>query len=284
MLASSVIAVPPVPVDGFKPSKFRWSWYPRVLRSIKAGHTLIISDHGFGKTYTARIIAQELACPMYYVSAGYGLERSTFEGQFLPYQSENGGVALQAVDGYVTAAILESARNPNGALLVIDEFFRAPGETQSALMAAMDSHRGDYTITYRGETVTVGEKFRVLACTNDVSPMYPEVEVADRAVLSRFASVVRLKYPDAKELARFMAHAQFPERHVVPTIQFAMKVRAAFDKGELDNFISPRDLVFLGKALRSGVTVQEALEDTIFGKFARDKEEALLAFWKAIEG
>lgn len=283
MLASKVIAVPPVPTDGFKPSKFRWSWYPRVLRAIKAGHTLVISDHGLGKTYTGRIIAQELACPMYYVSAGYGLERSTFEGQFLPYQGEE-GVALQAVDGYVTAAIIESTRNVNGALLVIDELFRAPGETQSALMAAMDSHRGDYTITYRGQTITVGEKFRVLAFTNDVSPMYPEVEVADRAVLSRFETVMRLKFPDAKELARFMAHVQFPEASVVKTIQFTMKVRDAFNKGELDNFISPRDLVFLGKALRSGTPPQEALEDTIFGKFAREKEEALLAFWKAIEG
>lgn len=262
-------------MEEFLPGKFKWNWYDRVESHVKRTHTLLISEHGIGKTYTLRSIASTMKRPFYYVSASFGLERAALEGQYIPVYYD-GHIGLEPMDGIVASA----ARNEQGALLMIDEFFRLPGDIQSVLFAAMDAHRGDMTIAYRGETVRVPEGFRMVAATNPPSPMYPEVEIADRALLSRFGAVIRLQYPDGKELARYMSAIAFPRDRVVQTIHFAIRVKAAYDKGDLDNFVSPRDLLFFGQALSAGLDHVEALEDTVVGKFHDRYHEAIRGFYK----
>jgi len=268
---NEVRTVPPVPSE-FAASKFRWNWHERVARGVRRGHTLVISDHGMGKTYTGRIIAGDTGLPMWYVSASYGLERSVLEGQYFP-DTDQHGIRLVATDGIVSSAVLADG------LLVIDEFFRLPGEVQSCLFAAMDAHRGDYTIAYRGATIRVGEHFRVLGFTNPPSPMYPEVEIADRALLSRFSTVINVPFPDGKEWARFMAHLKFPKEHLIRTINFLLRVRLAFQKGDIDNFVSPRDVVFFNDAITAGLSIDDAFADSIVGKFGARFEEAIRGFW-----
>jgi len=277
----------------FKPSNFQWDWYSRFARSVKRSHTLLISDHGIGKTYAARTVAAELNVPVWYVSASHGLERSHLEGHYRPapageptkvqapddsWHVVQPGVQLEAWDGIVASAV----QNKEGALLVIDEFFRLPGDVRSTLFAAMDTHGGDYTIAYRGHTFSVHPNFRVVGCTNPPSPLYPEVEVADRALLSRFGSVLRLPFPTDKEIARFMKHIGFPRDYVVRVVQFVRQIKQAYDKGDLDNFVSPRDVVFVAQALTAGLTLDESLEDSLYGKFSDRYREALSGLWASI--
>jgi len=66
----------------------------------------------------------------------------------------------------------------------------------------------------------------------------------------------------------------------VQTINFTVKVRQAYEKGDLDNFLSPRDLGFFAGALNDSVPVADAFEDVIVGKFAERYEEAVRGFWK----
>src|SRR5439155_656704 len=99
--------------------------------------------------------------------------------------------------------------------------------------------------------------------------------IADRALLSRFGTVIRVKFPADRELARYMAHLNFPKQQLVQTINFTVKVRQAYEKGDLDNFLSPRDLGFFAGALNDGMAVADAFDDVIVGKFAERYEEAV---------
>jgi MoxR-like ATPase len=269
---SDLRTVPPISEE-FVPGTFRWKWYDRVKQHVARTHVLLIAEHGVGKTYTLRSIAAERGRPFWYVSASFGLERASLEGQYLPVYHD-GHIGLEPMDGIVASAAAA------GGDLMIDEFFRLPQDTQSNLFACMDAHRSSMSIAYRGGNIQVPESFRVIGATNPPSPMYPEVEIADRALLSRFGAVIRLPYPDGKELARYLKAVEFPRDRVVQTIHFAVRVKASFDKGDLDNFVSPRDLLFFGAALSAGMDHEQALEDTVVGKFHDRYHEAIRGFYR----
>ncbi len=317
--ARDVVTMPPSfdPARGiFVPSDFEWEWTARLERAILRTHTLAIADHGIGKTITIFKLAKKHNARVWYFTASYGLERGVLEGQHFPkpnghpisVQDPDGHwhvisppVSLQAVDGFITSAI-EAGRHGEKAWLVVDEFFFLAKDVEPNLFAAMDTHQGIYSIAYRGGSVRVGPEFRVIGSTNAPSPMYPEAETSNRALLSRFGAIILIPFPSKTELGRylgFLARGLPKELQKVigdnapRLVRFCLQVRQAQEKGELDNFVSPRDLTHFVNAVsavgipKSGneqSVIEEALDETVFPKFAPRYIPGVKDFWKLAAG
>lgn len=251
-----VYLTPPVEVPPL--GGWRWAWEREAEDALRVTHVLLIGGYGLGKSVFAARSARTAGRPVYMVSCSYGVERDTLEGAYRPRPGES-GVNLIAVDGIVTSALA------TGGYLLIEEISRLPGDLVGRLLAALNTHRGTFDVSYRGGSVTVHPEFRCIATANPPTRDY-RTDRLDSALLSRFA-VVEVSFPKIDELLGFLGHIGLPVEYRESLANFARDVHKKYTSGELDHYVSPREMVQFARLLAAGVPERRAFELAISSKF-----------------
>lgn len=266
-----VSTIPPItrPVDL---GTFRWGFEANADALLSAGkHVLLLGGHGLGKSLFARRWAVEHSRPVWIVTASAGVERDTLEGQYLP--TVNGhGVSIRAVDGILTSAIRE------GGLLMLEEGTGMMPDIQLRFLSALNSHVGEFDVSYRGAAVPVHPEFVCIMTGNPPGKNYRGTDRLNSALLSRFA-VVEIPFPTLEETLAYLSAIGSPEELREPLARLAVQVWQTFDKGQVNNYVSPRELSLYLGALRSRVPDDIAFRSCILNKFDATQRPAILHTW-----
>ena len=227
---------------------------------------LLIGETGVGKTAAVRHIAARTRNSLRRVNVNGSMTAEDFVGQLVV---RDGDTVWE--DGVLTEAMR------NGYHLVIDEINAASAEILFVLHSLLDDDR---YIVLTGkpdrEIVKAHPNFRLFATMNPPE-RYAGTKDMNKALLSRFGLTIEIPLPPMAIEMGVISHA---DKAFSPVQQDQLKafltdVRAAYDKEELETFISPRDTRSIVSMLGFTGSISKALELTVLPRGNKSEQKAI---------
>lgn len=218
--------------------------------------TLLIGHTGTGKTTMVRELAKEYGKTLHRFSITGDTTVDDFVGKF------------NLVDGNTkwTDGILLNAMK-NGDWIVVDEINAANSDILFVLHSLLDDDRFITLAQHDNSIVRPHEDFRIFATMNPTED-YAGTKELNTALLNRFAVVLHVDYaPNEDEIV--IDQTGVSKQTATKLVIVAKALRAK------DIIISTRDLVNIGKLVKSGFKVVDAIQISFISKVnAYDAEVA----------
>ena len=151
-------------------------------------------------------------------------------------------------------------------------------DIQLRFLSALNSHVGEFDVSYRGAAIPVHPDFVCIMTGNPPGKNYRGTDRLNSALLSRFA-IVELPFPTLEEMLGYLVAIGSPEELREPLAHLAVQVWQAFDKGQVSNYVSPRELSLYLGALSSKVPDEVAFRSCVLNKFESAQRVAILQTW-----
>lgn len=228
--------------------------------------TLLIGDTGVGKTAAVRHLAARTRNSLRRVNVNGSMTAEDFVGQLLVNEKGtywNDGVLVDAMR--------------HGYWLVIDEINAASAEILFVLHSLLDDDR---YIVLTGkpdrEIVKAHPNFRVFATMNPPE-RYQGTKDLNKALMSRFGVTIEVPLPPASiELDVIAGESKYlTEKGKDQLKNFLSEIRSAYNKEELDVFVSPRDVRSIVSMLEFTGSMTTALERTVIPRGTKSEQKAI---------
>lgn len=229
--------------------------------------TLLIGETGVGKTSAVRYLAAVTNNNLRRVNVNGSMTAEDFVGQLLV---NNEGTYWK--DGVLTECMR------NGYWLVIDEINAASAEILFVLHSLLDDdHYIVLTDHPEREIVHAHPNFRIFATMNPPE-RYSGTKEMNKALLSRFPMTLTIPLPpDAIEFGLISGADSILKPHELKGFKkFVGEMRNAYNKEEMEVFISPRDLGAIMKVYLFTGNLIEAVEKTIMPRGSRSEQKAIM--------
>lgn len=226
--------------------------------------SLLIGETGTGKTTLINELAKEKKRELIRVSLNGATSTDDILGKFL---AKDGSTYWQ--DGVLVSAM------KNGHWIVFDEINAALPEVLFALHSLLDDDRKVTLTEKNGEVIRPVESFRFFACMNP-SEDYAGTKEMNTALISRFAGVFHIGVFPPEEEKKVLIRKGIAEDTASRLIGVGNYLREKREKGDIFTFISTRDLIQAGLLIMKGISVQDGVTFSIFGKLNRDEREDLI--------
>lgn len=232
---------------------------------------LLIGDTGVGKTSAVRYLCTQTNSPFRRLN----LNGQTTADEFV------GKILVNEKGTYWTDGILIDAMR-KGHILLLDEINAALPEVLFVLQSLLDDDR--YIVLsdkHDHEIVRPHKDFRLIASMNP-SDGYSGTKDLNKALMSRFAIVQEVKYPDAiKEVQ--IVKARFPNavtEEAERMIEFGNQLRASHYANEMDFIFSTRELLNVFRLNAYFNDWVKTLEIGVLGKCNEDDRKAISGLMK----
>lgn len=227
---------------------------------------LLIGETGVGKTAAIRHIAGRTKQSLRRVNINGSMTAEDFVGQMLV--NEKG---TYWKDGVLTECMR------NGYWIVLDEINAASAEILFVLHSLLDDDKYIVLTDHpEREIVKAHPNFRIFATMNPPE-RYAGTKELNKALLSRFGITIQVPIPPpAIEFgilsgAKVALGADEPKLH-----SFVNELRAAYNKEELDVFVSPRDTAHIVRVFMYTASLIEAVKLTIAARGTNSERKAIL--------
>lgn len=258
-------------VSPFIPHLLEYSDHDGILETIAYSVTadmpvLLIGETGVGKTAAVRHVAARTRNSLRRVNVNGSTTAEDFVGQLMV--NEKG---TYWSDGILTDALR------NGYWLVIDEINAASAEVLFVLHSLLDDDR---YIVLTGkpdkEVVRAHPNFRIFATMNPPE-RYAGTKDMNKAMLSRFAVTIEVSLPPSSvELDVIAGKSKFlTEKGKAQMKNFLEEVRGAYEKEELDLFVSPRDVRSIVTMLDFTGSMSTAIARTVLPRGTKSEQKAV---------
>jgi MoxR-like ATPase len=235
-------------------------------------------ERGTGKTEFVNQVAGRLGRRLFRVNFDEALERSEFIGG---NTIENGNVVWK--EGIITQAIQHV-----GAIILLDEIGFARAQNLAVLHALCErSPHRSIVIAETGVRIPVASHVVFFCADNsnghgDSSGNFSGVRDQNTAFLDRFSYTLQFEYLDFDdEVALICARTALPRDATSVLVQFAQVAREKARAGILTQPPSIRQLFAWARAIKKGVPVSVAFENSIVNKFPTDCEAELRGVFSA---
>lgn len=253
----------------FIPHLLNYKEHGRVLETIAYATVadmpvLLIGETGVGKTAAIRHIAARTRNSLRRVNVNGSMTAEDFVGQLIV---RNG--ATEWEDGVLTEAMRK------GWWLVIDEINAASAEILFVLHSLLDDDR---FIVLTGkpdrEVVKAHKNFRLFATMNPPE-RYAGTKDMNKALLSRFAITIEVPIPPVAVELGEIVDVKLPKKQQEQFKSFLSEIRSAYDKEELETFVSPRDTRSIARVLAYTGSIATALELTVIPRGTKSEQKAI---------
>lgn len=256
-----------------------WIWDEAVLRALVLASTVhapawLHGMPGTGKTQAAVQFAAITGRPLVRINLDGTSERFEWFG----------GERMKGGDVVWTDGALIAALRMPGCVILLDEPTTGRPDNLSALHPVLEAG-GRITIAETGEVLYPAPGVMFVAADNtagtgDDSGLFAGTREMNRAMLSRFATVVAVDYLSRKnEAALLKNETGCPEPLALSVVDMASKLRAKVRDGALDYPPGPRELVAWIRNLQAGFPPKQAYLMAIGkGQSAAGREVATAVF------
>lgn len=227
---------------------------------------LLIGETGVGKTSAIRNLAANLNQPLRRVNVNGSMTAEDFVGQLL---AKDGATYWK--DGVLTEAMRE------GWWIVIDEINAASPEILFVLHSLMDDdHYIVLTEHPNREMVRPHPNFRLFATMNPPE-RYAGTKELNKALLSRFPMTLTVETPPPSIEYGSLSHAKsLGDTAASQIADFNSKLRAAYNKEEIEVFVSPRDTANIVKLYDLTKDLTEAVRITVMPRGTKAEQKVIL--------
>lgn len=256
----------------FVPSLLEYDDHDKLLESLAYSikenlPTLLIGETGVGKTSAVRYIAAVTNNNLRRVNVNGSMTAEDFVGQLL-VNSEG----TYWKDGVLTECLR------NGYWLVVDEINAASSEILFVLHSLLDDDRYIVLTDHpEREIVKAHPNFRFFATMNPPE-RYSGTKEMNKALLSRFPMSLTVPLPPDSIEYGTISHADeiLKEDELKGFKKFVSEMRNAYNKEEMEVFISPRDLASIMKIYLFTGNLIEAVEKTIMPRGSKSEQKAIM--------
>lgn len=225
----------------------------------KFKNIMIVGETGSGKTHFARFLAFKLGLPYKRLNLNGATTVEDLVGQIVP--TEKG---FQWVDGWLSKFMRF------GGLLVLDEINMAQSDILALLNSVLDDER-TLTLTQKdGEVIKAHKHFFVISTMN---LNYEGTKPLNEALKDRFSDVFIFDY-ERKIEDKLISDSKI--------LDFAEKLRFAFNSGEIITPISTRSLMFFDNNIK--LYGQSVAQELFFNRFEKAEKKVVEELWKTIYG
>lgn len=224
---------------------------------------LLIGETGVGKTSLIRHLAHEHKQPLRRVNLNGQTTVDEFVGKTLLNKE---GTYWQ--DGVLTQSMRE------GYWLVLDELNAALPEILFVLHSLLDDDKYIVLTDKDGEIVRPHPNFRMFATMNP-SGRYSGTKELNKALMSRFPIILQMDFPDIEEeIEIVMAYSNIDKGVVINLVKMANKIRASYNKEDIDYSCSTRDLINCA-ILAQKVGIAKALKFSVLNRVSEEDKKAI---------
>lgn len=227
----------------------------KAKRLIEQGKPVyLVGPAGSGKSMALRWVCKELKRKMIFVSMHEDQQADTLEG-YSWLKAEGGATYMEWCEGIIQRAL------EDGAVLVVDEFDRAPSSIQHLLNDVAQS--GSYTLKEgpdAGKRIVAKPGFLLVATGNTVNGstgQYSSNSI-DKSTLSRF----RVLYVDFDEEAekRILQRMELDAATAARIHDAVRRARELWRQGDLPVVLGTRHLIHIAQDVRDGFSFAESWE------------------------
>lgn len=256
----------------FVPSLLEYADHDKLLESIAYSikeniPTLLIGETGVGKTSAVRYLAAVTNNNLRRVNVNGSMTAEDFVGQLLVNKE-----GTYWKDGVLTECLR------NGYWIVIDEINAASSEILFVLHSLLDDDRYVVLTDHpERELVKAHPNFRIFATMNPPE-RYSGTKEMNKALLSRFPMTLTVPLPPDSIEYSTISHADgiLSETELKGFKKFVAEMRNAYNKEEMEVFISPRDLASIMKVYLFTGNLIEAVEKTIMPRGSKSEQKAIM--------
>ncbi len=238
----------------------------------------LAGERGTGKTEFVTQIAARLQRRLFRINFDEALERADFIGG---NSIENGSVVWQ--EGIVTQAIQYA-----GAIVLLDEIGFARAQSLATLHALCEhSPHRSITIAETGKRIPVASHVVFFCADNsnghgDHSGNFAGVREQNTAFLDRFSFTLRFEYLNSTDEADLIVkRTGLQPKAAAIIVQFANVARQKAKGGLLTQPPSLRQLFAFARAVKKGLPVRTAFNNSIVNKFPAECEAELVGVFTA---
>ena len=227
---------------------------------------LLVGETGVGKTSAIRYLASKTKTSLRRVNVNGSMTAEDFVGQLLV--NEKG---TYWKDGVLTEAMRE------GYWIVVDEINAASAEILFVLHSLLDDDRYIVLTDHpQREIVKAHPDFRIFATMNPPE-RYAGTKEMNKALASRFALTltVPIPPPSVEYGVISSATAVLGEGKTTKLKAFVDEMRKAYDKEEIEVFVSPRDIRHIVQLYLFTASLPKAIELTISGRGTEAEKKAI---------
>lgn len=226
----------------------------------KLKNIMIEGATGVGKTMMCRHLAYKLKLPYKRLNLNGATTTEDLVGQIIPTADKG----FQWVDGWVTKFMRF------GGVLVLDEINMAQADILALLNSVLDDER-TLTLTQKdGEVIKAHKHFFVISTLN---ANYEGTKPLNEALKDRFSDVLIFGYE------RKIEEKLVSDKKI---LDFADKLRFAFDSGEIITPISTRSLIFFENNVR--LYGESVAKELFFNRFEKAERKVVVELWNTIYG
>lgn len=224
---------------------------------------LLIGETGTGKTTMLNELAKEQGKELIRVSLNGATSTDDLLGKML---AKSGST-------YFQYGILVDAMK-KGNWIVFDEMNACLPEVLFTIHSLLDDDRKVTLIENDGEIIRPTSDFRFFACINP-SDGYAGTKEMNQALVSRFGGVfiVDVFTPD-REFSVLKYHG-ISEKVGTPLVNLATKLRKIRDEGNMNTFVSTRDIIQAGLMIEGGMEVNNGIRFGILNKLTQEERDDL---------
>ncbi|MFC4248725.1 AAA family ATPase [Natribaculum luteum] len=243
-----------------------------VTRALAEGmNVLLKGPPGVGKSFLAKYVCSRTNRPLYRITLSETTYREDLLGHLQLVSAPSGESVTSWVDGPLTRA----ARV--GGVLLLDEINAADANTAAALNAVMEQRSSrSLTVAQTGETIEPHHEFRVIATAN---PGYQGTYELNDAFEGRFKHVSLDYLEPAVEVTLVLERGGLDRSYedaVRCLVEFANRLRTAYEDGELSTPITTRELVRVAAFMRDDfMRLEEATRNELLPR-VDSHDEALV--------
>lgn len=256
----------------FKPELIPYAENQDVLANIAYAvfenmPVLLIGETGVGKTSAIRHIAAKTNHGLRRVNVNGSMTAEDFVGQLL----------VNAKGTYWKDGVLTEAMR-NGYWLVIDEINAASAEILFVLHSLLDDDRYIVLTEHpEREIVRPHEDFRIFATMNPPE-RYAGTKEMNKALLSRFPVTLTVEIPPEEVEYGILSHAarDLDSKKLIQLQEFTNEVRAAYQKEEMDVFMSPRDTAHIVRVFKHTKSMEDAIRMTLVPRGTRAEQKVII--------
>lgn len=228
--------------------------------NAKLKNIMIQGETGSGKTHFARNLAHKLKLPYKRLNLNGATTTEDLVGQIIPTADKG----FQWVDGWVTKFMRF------GGILVLDEINMAQADILALLNSVLDDER-TLTLTQKdGEVIHAHKNFFVIATIN---MNYEGTKPLNEALKDRFSDVLIFEYE------RDIEEKLVKDKKI---LDFAEKLRFAFNSGEIITPISTRSLIFFENNIK--LYGDSVARELFFNRFEKAERKVVTELWNTLFG